>query len=654
MKSLYATLAATSLLLSCNDYPVHRLLDNFEVRVTKNLSHSDPVKLDFLWVIDHSPSMCQEQRDLAKGFSDFTKSLQKLGSIDAQMAVVSVQQLPDIAKAEVYIEKVGKFMHSAATTFPPNCIERVRLPCSAHTQCTKDFSFTFNPADPNSSLCAAAAVKPFYANEKFIPGDSDWQCKAPSEAKQIGNDNCSINSYCWKRCKNDAECHAIYGNKSTCYSPGGDPSFSSAGCLFLPDTKDCPPPDKLPAVLKQTQLGLFHCIATLGASQSTESKFEGGFRSAWMALDPNGPNCPGGTKLPNGKPNPACQYANLIRDDAHLVIVFVSDDDDCSVNLKMPLLYSTPAEREATKGQITAEEWEKCQTFGDAIAGNPSLNDGYCEYRKSKNPAIRCPSDCRKENPAGGPPLATCMQTLDLGLPQPVPSIMHKFAPVSEFVNKFRSLKADPARVIVATITGDSIVKDAQKQADDRVSYYRSLLLDIAVSQAPYICAGARGEAGFGSRYVQLALAFQENGILANICEGSDFGPALTNIADTILKRVVKVCLPHPPGWDTKANAPVMKVVRKRGSELPKALKFTTNRLDPNPDTYYLKASADCLAGKGEIQGGSLACKKTSDCAAGLACDENLCKVYNQAIYFTAVPKPGDGIEVNYAADLGL
>ena len=46
----------------CNDYPVHSLLDSFEVRVTRALTRNQAVKVDFLWMIDHSSSMCQEQR----------------------------------------------------------------------------------------------------------------------------------------------------------------------------------------------------------------------------------------------------------------------------------------------------------------------------------------------------------------------------------------------------------------------------------------------------------------------------------------------------------------------------------------------------------------------------------------------------------------
>ena len=121
LSSIFSVLliVSTSIsLTSCNNYPVQSLLENFRVRVTDKLNADEAVKLDFLWVIDHSPSMCQEQRDLAKGFEQFITKLQSIGTIDAQMAVVTVQQAQD--KSDIRV--IGRFKHEPATSFPPNCI----------------------------------------------------------------------------------------------------------------------------------------------------------------------------------------------------------------------------------------------------------------------------------------------------------------------------------------------------------------------------------------------------------------------------------------------------------------------------------------------------------------------------------------------------
>ena len=96
------------------------------------------VKLDFLWVIDQSPSMCQEQRALTKGVDDFIANLQKAGIADVQMAVVTVQQIADLDKTQPgAVQAVGQFMHAAATTFPPNCMAQNRVPCGGDTPCSQ-------------------------------------------------------------------------------------------------------------------------------------------------------------------------------------------------------------------------------------------------------------------------------------------------------------------------------------------------------------------------------------------------------------------------------------------------------------------------------------------------------------------------------------
>ena len=142
-----AATTALALLAGCNDYPVHSLLDSFEVCVTKQLARDKAVKIDFLWVIDHSSSMCQEQRSLANGFQKFIQSLQDYGKIkptdpsfiDAQMAVVTVQQVPTLQPSpdSEAIKKIGEFVHNPAKKLPPSCIEKTKQPCTSDAQCAK-------------------------------------------------------------------------------------------------------------------------------------------------------------------------------------------------------------------------------------------------------------------------------------------------------------------------------------------------------------------------------------------------------------------------------------------------------------------------------------------------------------------------------------
>jgi hypothetical protein len=648
-------------LAGCNDYPVHSLLDSFEVRVTKKLSQRDAVKLDFLWVIDHSPSMCQEQSDLTAGFAKFISDLQSAGQVDAQMAVVTVQQLPDRDQSSLIVSKVGQFMKNPAKSFPPNCFERTLRGCLTSDDCVKPFSVTWNKPDPMSSMCAQPTRE-----EEALPGTTaDWKCRTTSSAAFLTNDNCSINSSCQYTCATDQECTNMFGPGAKCKQPGGGViKKGEAGCIFEPDTASCPPANELPAVLKQseplppkyqtepgktlTQLDWFKCIATVGASQSQESTFEGGLRSAWLALDPNGPNC---AKDAAGKPLADCQYRQLVRDDAYLVIVVVSDDDDCSVNLDIPLSYGTKAEVDATRALVPQDIWNVCQSRGDRLASNDLLNEGRCEYLKLNAPTTKCPSDCRKLTP-GTPDHTTCIEASDIAMAK-ARQYDPRFAATTEFVNKFRSLKADPARVIFSTITGASLLADADGAQLDHTAYYRTLFKNQAVSQSPYVCEGARGESGLGKRYMEVAQAFGDNGKIANICAGSDFSQALTSIADLILTRVVKVCLPHPPEYNEQGE-PQLKVLRTTNNVKTPLLWVEGPDNATSPDTYYLKSSADCLVGKTETEGQGQTCKTTRDCSAGLACQDGLCRLYGEAIYFTTTPDQSDEVEINYAADLGL
>ncbi|MCO4761377.1 MAG: hypothetical protein KC502_07725 [Myxococcales bacterium] len=678
----WVTLAGVA--LSCNDYPVHSLLETFEVRVTDKLSGDKPVKLDFLWVIDHSPSMCQEQRDLAAAFSAFTETLKSLGAIDARMAVVSVQQVPD----KVDIKVVGRFSHRAAKLFPPNCFERVVMPCLKNDDCTptKPTAYPF-PVVSDASMCVD---KKKWTNP-YVGGK--WECDKLSSATLTSNLNCSINSKCVAKCTSDADCRAIFEPKvpkgkqrSICKNIAG-----VKGCMFPPDTADCPTEDKLPAVLEKDNLDLFRCNATLGAASTQEAGFEGGFRSAWTALDPEGPNCSYDacvkslraccteskkewcTKDFNQakcdkdkkkwceplKDKKNCQYNQLVRDDAYLVLVFISDDDDCSMNLDLNPL---------NKDVILKEVWQRCQTYGDALGGNKELSAGFCEYRRKKNLNYYCDSDCTpgstnkdkagllkcpKGCKAGSKEQLACQAKADVDTDK-FKKTASQFAPVSEFVNRFKSLKDDPSRVIVAAISGDTTA-DAKFKSRDRVNYYHSMLLNQGPGQVPYVCrSDKRGEAGYGSRYVQLAEAFRDNGVVQNICAGSDFGPALKSIATTILKRVIKVCLPQPP-YTGEDGQPMLTVTRRRGDGADaETMEYGDGPQPGNTKSFYIAPSPDCRSGKTGIDGESSPCKETRDCSPGLTCIEGFCQVYNDAVFFSEVPDPKDKIEINYAADLGL
>jgi hypothetical protein len=782
MRQVTALLAVLAIAAGCNDYPVHRLLDSFEARVTTTLKHDQPIKLDFIWMIDDSPSMCGHQVGLAKGFGTFIDKLKQAGQIDAQMAVVSVQQIADIdTSSPIFIDRIGRFVNRPAQKFPPNCIESFKAPCASDAQCAKGFEYTLKSdktVTSQSQLCTPnGSDKLKVAGGKCVSGGNDpncqWRCKQSGTSAQAVNDNCSINSKCFRHCVTDQECRDTFEanvppaqQTMKCFHPGGTPGENS-GCQFPPPTSecgallekwwaqhpndpwvlahskatcgngeceqgetdgnckvDCPLQNQVgakpfPRVVRNdavkpgdvSSLDLFKCVATVGASQTQESKFEGGFRSIWTALDVtrkkdakgawiDPPNCPYNAKDKpcevsdvgkDPKCKAACQNKHLVRDDAYLVIVAVSDDDDCSVNLSIPLDQSTPELKASLKKILPTEVWDRCQAFGDAIGGNRWLNEGNCEYLKGKTiggkvAVTKCPADCRvlASKGASGEEVNACWKEAQAAWAT-YAKVDWRFSPVNEYVNRFRSLKSDPAKVIFASVTGFSmaspvkntkgeVVTYAQATNDrvadnsysDAVAFYRAQIKNIAPGQAPMICQGKRGEAGFGTRYVQMAQAFGDNGVALNICGGEDFGVALSGIADKILKKVVKVCLPAPPDYDPKTGKPLIKVTlnRREGGKL-----ISSKQLDYRPDCngskgeYCIGDASDCNEGK-EIasqSAGQAACRTSRECGTGLVCLDHdpqtgigACKVFSKAIYFPEVLEPTEEVDVNYHADLGL
>lgn len=546
-----------------------------------------PIQLDFLWVIDHSPSMCQEQRSLANALSSFIATLRTFGPMDIQMAVVTIQQVPD----KVDIKVVGRFMHRAATIFPPNCFGRVIMPCQSNADCSGTHTTSY-PVTSDTCMCNDTVW-----TNPYVGGT--WECHSPGSSKLLSNVNCSVNGSCVAKCTSDSECRAIFEadvpaskQRSICKYIAGQ-----QGCMFPPPTAACPPSDKLPDVATDANLDSFHCNTTMGAASTQEASFEGAFRSAWTALDPAGPNCDydacvkalrtccaetdretwcSTTKAPSCTPDwcekdfdqtkcdadtatwcaplkdkKNCQHTKLLRDDAYLVLMFMSNNDECSMHMNLNPLDKTV---------ILREVWHRCGSFGDSVGSNEALSAGNCEYRRGKNPDVYCHSDCEPgvkfEDQAG---VLKCPAGCKAGSAEheaclakaavdteTYKKIAFQFAPVAEFVTRFKSLKSDPAKVIVATIAGDSLASadgtvDGCSKERDRVNYYHSMLRDQGPGQVPYVCrSNQHGEQELGWRYIELAQAFGDHGIFSNVCNEGAYGPDLQAIAASIGQLVSK------------------------------------------------------------------------------------------------------------------
>ena len=70
-RCLTGVAALTLVLLACNDVPIDTLQRSFTVKVVQSQTNKAAVKVDFLWMIDNSSSMCQEQTALYQSVGDF-------------------------------------------------------------------------------------------------------------------------------------------------------------------------------------------------------------------------------------------------------------------------------------------------------------------------------------------------------------------------------------------------------------------------------------------------------------------------------------------------------------------------------------------------------------------------------------------------------
>ena len=566
--------------------------------VVVNTATAPPVAMDFLWVIDHSASMCQEQRELARAAPKMMARLAAFdnGRMNSRSAVVNIQQAPDKTDTRV----VGRFKHKAAVAFPPNCSARVRTPCLSDEQCASPVPYVFAQSS-DSSLCKAPAP-----GQSALQKLGKWKCKGPKtdngviKVSAVSNHNCSINTSCESSCTKgpagDEFCAGLFGADSQCLVPGG--GLGLGGCIHQPDTAGCPHSADLPAVVDDTQTGLLRCLLSLGAAQTQESKFEGAFRSAWTALDPAGPNCSyaacvdslrscctsGGKWCKETDPTvikqnlikcekdkvvlcqhlnddtasdvEACQNRRLLRPNGYLVMIFASNNDECSMRLSVPDLddpAATPIPlhpHDPTK--ITKEIWEKCQTMNDATLSNRVLMEATCEVKQAKaatkgetqychvdcmvgsqhkdvDGAYKCAGGCK----AGSSEQVACLAKADARMAEMDAEKLDfysyrsskghlagwQFAPVSEYVERFKSLKSLPGQVMAVAFGGDTrhgehgdkelaemeaagkpLYSPAQlaQRHRDRVTYLHSALLDVGPGKAPSVCNGHFGDSEWG------------------------------------------------------------------------------------------------------------------------------------------------------------
>lgn len=251
-----------------------------------------PVALDVLFVVDNSSSMTAEEDALARAVPGFVATLNARVDASPRMAATTVDTQCEVNGTTVFASG-GLFNTVPATAYPPPAQFQVRADCETDADC-------------DAIVCDAEGIC------DDPPGS--WRCQAPSNPLTcLTNPNGSVNGKCRRRCLTDQECQTALGDaRYTCQKP--DANAESWGCLLPPDTADCPA--TTPAQLGPADLALAHCITAVGVNQEVCLKYEQGLEASRRALDPNGPR--------------AAQAAGFNRPEAILVVVYISDEDDCS------------------------------------------------------------------------------------------------------------------------------------------------------------------------------------------------------------------------------------------------------------------------------------------------------------------------------------
>jgi hypothetical protein len=310
-------------------------------------------------------------------------------------------------------------------------------------------------------------------------------------------------------------------------------------------------------------------VGVVGAEQRIEANLEQGINAALYALDKTGPNKE--------------QAKAFLRDDAYLVIVFISDEDDCSV---------------APYKSLKSEQYGKCicipDTQQDPVKGKllPPIEGANLIKAFKSDPALVLVAAIVGDSTAKDPEVQDVERTL------------------------YTSSKCGIC-----------------ENPDDK----HPRLFNT------YICHSSSGKADYGRRYREFVGRFGKNGIMTNICDDAGIGPALETIADRIIRVFTKICLPKP--IKDKETLKVIKLGPKGacsddnpcsigqgqkacedGSKCVLEEKILSETPDEDNESYQILVSSDCpeISGKKAVFFNFLLEPGTVVSIDYLACDPNL------------------------------
>jgi hypothetical protein len=211
--------------------------------------------------------------------------------------------------------------------------------------------------------------------------------------------------------------------------------------------------------------------------QSYQANLEQGLKAAWLALDPSGPN--------------AGQSALFLRDDAYLLLVFASDEEDCSIDPAYTSpSYACGSDQDCPAGSrcdsmhrcagvVWKDYYNRCYAMGEYkgaehhacaydLPCNECEDDSDCDYPWHCVP-VGSARKCRPWEDYEG-------QYASFQNPPGFPLFV--LGPVAGYAAAFRSLKKDPEKVLVGAFAGDGLPVGPAADGDECPSLISQECLD--------------------------------------------------------------------------------------------------------------------------------------------------------------------------------
>jgi len=610
-------------LAGCNEHKLVTIESFVDKAVSDSASIRGKTQFDILWVVDNSNSMCQEQDNLTRNFSEFVRRLSTLDA-DFRMGVITTDVANEGQKGalqnspahdldaciQASPEKERNYCTDDAGCGVGGClcgvphVQRCEsdADCSADTPvCVRstgagDYRFCSRPcsgAEDQSCLDRANPNGVFRCGESpDHPGEQHCllrtcstsnDCPAPVLSRlPSGQEQVRYQYVCQAH---EAEPGVSYCRREQNFNFLCEQGSCPLGRACDPVTGTCPPysvcpaptcdcPSDLGTTLVLEQLAgdqaaqddaarRFRCMATVGTKGDSTER---GLEAIELFLD-------GDAKKPEAQ--------RFLRKSAHLVVVILSDEDDCS-------------------GYEDALSW--------FAAEYPDVREAQCPQIAERVPQLGFKvCDWYKE----------------------------RLRPVQEFSEALRAAKQEPLKVVVASIVGNRDLRcaDACPSAE---GYSCVASSDCAGSCSPgtfcaqrtfeydicdasgedrqQSCASENGAAFSGDRYVQFTGDFGDFGVSVSICQDS-FAGALEAVAGLIERVGVNYCL----------SAPLSTCSEDSDCRDSDELGASTCR--SYWDASWEKGVGQCVDATGTLVPRAGGCRADEDCGEGGRCDKrDICR----------------------------